>query len=234
LPKRYSNLKNLINDRSSQNTVFIEKVLKVKNSIKIKEENLLSKIRKKTRENIVFNVKLLKLWKLWVKFSRKQHFKRNFDNLREKTFFTSEFLVKDLKVLLEEMNKLQRIPSFVEKIDLNEKNFLDMKRKLIPLIKNDLNEIIFSFLSRLKTIFNNHNKNEIKIQKDKSIERFLKKRTYSLCLTRMPNVKVIKREGDDKALIRKFVLYSISRFIEEIYQLNLENSMILIEVFDFY
>ena len=245
LAKRYSNLKNLINHRSSENSMFLEKVLNIKGlneEIKAHQSIFVKPKPIKNKTKLVYNMKVLKIFRLWEKISKNKYFKANFEKLQKKTFFSNASILKYFDNLLGISDLLEKLTFNIKKIDFNNEKLNkiglinDLKSNVIPIIENDLNDVVFIFFTNMKNVFDEFTKNSNntkynEMNKVKSKERFIKKRTYSLLNSSIPQqAKVNLTEDEDKSVLKKFLIYNILRFLEEIYEFNLENQMILLEV----
>lgn len=225
IQKRYSNLKNIINYRSSENTLFLDNMLNVKsNNIKVKTQ-------KKQIKKSNINIKLLKFFKLWEKFSKKSIYLKNFEKLKSKNFLANSLISKEFKILLAEFSFAETINPIISNLDFNNisSNIMDSKQ----LLENELNNKVISFLNKMKKTIDYHGQNDVSLlnrSTRKTNEIFRKKRTYSLNLMQMPKVKLIKNEEKNKIALRNLLLHFFCRLFEELYQINLFLALSIIEV----
>jgi len=235
LTKRYSKLKNLINDRSTENTNFLENLLQIKSYKRPEEIKAIEakKNRKKQVKNII-SLRMMKFFKLWEIYSKRKHFRKNMEKLKKKTFFANSLILQNFQfvLLLNQSDNFRNNEKIYETIDLKE--LLTNPKKIIPLIEMDINKKVFNFFSDLKKNYDFFLQLEPGQSKEPNKEFFFKKRTYSLNYNQSQIVIPIEKgwinKGKERNHAERFILYNIIRFFEDLYQLNLNNFIGFIDV----
>lgn len=231
LSKRYSNIRNIIQDRTNENSDFLSNVFSF-------QKEIYPKIKKNQEKNveIKFNLKKLKFFKIWMKFTRRKHYLKRLNKLKSNSFFDDYSIMQKLKLIFNSFF----LDDLINKMEITNKNFFEFANDNegnILIIENDLKKIITQFFNKLNSIIDNYNLREIFMSKDGEImghkkEKFIKQRTFSLYFGQIPHLSKFKDKNIDKQQTnwKKFFIYSLSRLIQEVYSLNVGNIMRIIKV----
>ena len=239
LTKRYSNLKNLINDRSDENSNFLDKVLNVKGikrpeEIKAQEE----RIRKKKEIKNIVSFRLRKYFKLWENYSRRNEYNQHFDKLKQKTFLSNSNILEHFQFIsmLNHSDWFRFNEKIFESIDLKE--LLINPKKIVSLIQMDINKQVFNFLADLKKDYDSYLELEPGQVKAPNREMFFKKRTHSFNFNQLQIILPVENDTKGKRkkrnLVERFLLFNIIKFFEDLYLLNLKNFKGFLEVIFFF